>query len=234
MMKNSPEWLPAVNLRESTRSRRITLRISVSKGLELIVPKRTSKKKAFEFLQKKLGWIKKHLDLLKVNNDPIVLPSIINLATINEQWSIHYSDSQRSALKIDQATCGLYFQEGLDPNEMQRLLRQWLIKKAKKELAPMIRAHSIAYNLPFASLSVRLQRSRWGSCSYDKNISLNSKLLLLPQEITHYIIVHELTHTIHLDHSPRFWNHVASIVPNHYELRTDLKKIEQELPNWVY
>ncbi len=233
-MKNSPEWLPPVTLRESNRSRRVSVRISARHGLELIIPKRISRKKAFEFLTEKLEWVRKHLHLLQIKPQALTIPKTVNLMTINEEWQIHYNDRQKNKLREDKATCGLYFRHDIDATEVQRLLRSWLIKKGKRHLPELIEHYSQACNLPFNALSVRLQRSRWGSCNRDKNISLNSRLLLLPLELTRYIIIHELAHTIHLDHSSRFWNQVALFVPNHLALRSSLKKIEQDLPNWVY
>jgi predicted metal-dependent hydrolase len=233
-MKNSPDWLPPVTLRQSERSRRIAVRISARNGLELIIPKRMSRKKAFEFLAEKLEWVRKHLHLLQVQPPALMIPQTINLLGVNEEWEIHYTDRQKIKLKENKATCGLYFRNDLQETDVQRLLKSWLIKKAKRHLPELIKHHSQTCNLPFNSLSIRLQRSRWGSCTRDKNISLNSRLLLLPPELTRYIIIHELTHTIHFDHSAKFWNHVALFVPNHLALRSDLKKIEQDLPNWLY
>jgi predicted metal-dependent hydrolase len=218
-------------IRVSKRSKRITLRITPQKGLELVVPKNASKQKAIEFLNQRLDWIKKHEHLLAPEKRQLQIPNVINLPTIDEQWSVKFSSKQLKDFKIDRATCELYFREGLQSSRIAHLLKNWLIKQAKLHLPEILSACSEAYNLPYNSLSIRLQRSRWGSCSGENNISLNCKLLLLPYELTHYILVHELCHTIHHNHSARFWKEVAKHVPNYRELCRELRGIEDDLGN---
>ncbi len=65
----------------------------------------------------------------------------------------------------------------------------------------------------YRSVSCRHQKSRWGSCSYHNDISLNIELMRLPPELRDYIIVHELTHTFHKHHQDAFWNHLEKVLP---------------------
>lgn len=80
----------------------------------------------------------------------------------------------------------------------------------------------IAYN----RVTVRNQKTRWGSCSSLGNINLNYKLILLPQSIADYIIVHELCHRVHMNHSQRFWSLVEQFVPDYKMQIKELRKIE--------
>jgi predicted metal-dependent hydrolase len=209
------------------------LRISPQKGLELIVPRNSSKQKAINFLNERLDWIKKHQHLLSPERRQITIPQTFHLPTINEEWTVHYSPKQTKGLKVNRATCGLFLAQDIAPEEAVALLKSWLIKKAKQHLPALLQECSAKHHLPFGGISIRLQRSRWGSCSHDKNISLNCKLLMLPLEITNYILVHELCHTVHLNHSPRFWRKVEQIVPNYRQLCTELKVIEDSFPGWL-
>lgn len=225
--------LPEYTIRESARSKRITLRISPQKGLELVIPKNGSKKKAIEFLNQRLDWVKKHQHLLAAENRNISIPEVIFLPTINEQWSVRFSSKQTRNLKVDRATCSIHLKQELPLDRALSLLKKWLIKKAKIHLPSLLLEYSHRYQLPCNDISIRLQRSRWGSCSRNKDISLNCKLLMLPMELTHYILVHELCHTVHLNHSIRFWKEVARFVPNYRELCRKLRDIEDNLPGWV-
>ncbi|MBU1289943.1 M48 family metallopeptidase [Patescibacteria group bacterium] len=78
------------------------------------------------------------------------------------------------------------------------------------------------YNFNFNRISVKNQKTRWGSCSEKGNLNFNYRIVLLPIEMADYIIVHELCHLGELNHSPKFWNLVARAMPNYLEIRKRL------------
>lgn len=82
-------------------------------------------------------------------------------------------------------------------------------------------------------MSIRHQRSRWGSCSASGRISLNARLMFCPPETVRYVLIHELAHTEHLDHSPAFWARVAELMPDHELARRALNRVWQQLPDWA-
>ena len=75
----------------------------------------------------------------------------------------------------------------------------------------------------YGTVTVREQKTRWGSCSAKGNLNFNWKLVLMPQEILDYVVVHELAHRIHMDHSAEFWAEVGKILPDYKERRQWLK-----------
>lgn len=79
------------------------------------------------------------------------------------------------------------------------------------------------YNIEHNKLTIKNMVSKWGSCSFKHNLNFNVNLLEKRKEIIDYLVVHELTHTIHFNHSKEFWNHVLSIIPNYLELKRELK-----------
>jgi len=80
------------------------------------------------------------------------------------------------------------------------------------------------YQFEFKRVSIRNQKTRWGSCSRKGNLNFNYKIVLLPQHLADYIIVHELCHLGEFNHSKDFWSLVAQTTPNHLELRGTLRK----------
>lgn len=79
------------------------------------------------------------------------------------------------------------------------------------------------YQLSWGVVSIRDQRSRWGSCSRNRNLSFSYKIAFLPMHLADYIIVHELCHILEMNHSSRFWGKVEQTLPNHRLLRKELK-----------
>lgn len=90
------------------------------------------------------------------------------------------------------------------------------------------------YNLNFRKMRISGAKTRWGSCSVRKNINLNWRLMLAPPEVIDYVIAHELSHTVHMNHSKQFWAHVEAIIPDHRKYKKWLKENGTALTRRVY
>ncbi|MEM1310707.1 MAG: M48 family metallopeptidase, partial [Cyanobacteria bacterium P01_H01_bin.153] len=101
------------------------------------------------------------------------------------------------------------------------------------ELAPWLQQLSQRCDLAYSRMTVRGQATRWGSCSSKQSISLNYKLLFLPPTLVNYVLIHELCHTVHMNHSKAFWQLVQRYYPNLNQAKVDLKKSWQYVPRWV-
>ena len=86
-------------------------------------------------------------------------------------------------------------------------------------------------NVEPEKIKVRSYKGRWGTCSYRKDISFNWKLIMAPEKIIEYVIVHELCHLIHFNHSKNFWESVENILPD-YKLRKDWLRTNEGLLEW--
>lgn len=82
---------------------------------------------------------------------------------------------------------------------------------------------AVQHNFDYESVRVRSLKSRWGSCSQQKNISLNIFLMQLPWRLIDYVLIHELTHTKFLNHSPQFWQHMEICLPTSKVIRKELR-----------
>ncbi len=81
------------------------------------------------------------------------------------------------------------------------------------------------YNFEYRTVSIKNQRTKWGSCSSKKNLNFNYQIAHLPLHLADYIVVHELCHLAELNHSKKFWQLVATVLPNWKLLRAELRKI---------
>lgn len=109
------------------------------------------------------------------------------------------------------------------------LVEAWYRREAKQCLPRRMATYARSLRVEPKRVSVRAQRTRWGSCSSHGTICLNWRLLLLPEDLCDYVLVHELCHLRHLDHSARFWGLVESIFPDYEERERRLEAMQGAL-----
>lgn len=110
-------------------------------------------------------------------------------------------------------------QEKLTNEEIQKLARQ-----ALEILPKRVEYYAKIIGVTYGRITIRNQKTRWGSCSAKGNLNFNCLLMLTPEEVQDYVVVHELCHRKEMNHSKQFWNEVEKIVPDYRERRTWLKE----------
>ena len=98
-----------------------------------------------------------------------------------------------------------------------------LVKAARDDIPPRVAKYAARLDVTVGSVTIRNQKTRWGSCSTKGNLNFNCSLMLCPEEIRDYVVVHELCHRRELNHSPRFWALVEAVLPDNKERRKWLK-----------
>lgn len=98
------------------------------------------------------------------------------------------------------------------------------IEKARERIAERAAYYAPILGVTYGRITIRDQKTRWGSCSSKGNLNFTWKLILAPPEILDYVVVHELCHRLEMNHSERFWNHVRRVLPDYQERRAWLKK----------
>lgn len=101
---------------------------------------------------------------------------------------------------------------------------QALGERALREIPPRVRLYAAQMGVCYGRITIRAQKTRWGSCSARGNLNFNCLLMKLPQELVDYVVVHELAHLRHMDHSPAFWAEVERVLPDYRERRRALKE----------
>ena len=231
-------WPPQYKIKKNSRARHVKLKASLHDGLEIVVPVRFNQKSIPEILEQNKLWIVKKLseinELLK-NTDRDALPSEISLAAINQAWKVEYIKANHKKVVLFARPQHELVLMGDVENKMlcKKILMIWVKRQAKNHLGVLLKNISEQIQLPYKDFSVRAQRSRWGSCSEAKSISLNYKLIFLPYFLTAHILIHELCHTVHLNHSAKFWRLVASFDSKWKENNRAMRKADKLIPVWV-
>ena len=101
---------------------------------------------------------------------------------------------------------------------------QQLADAALLDIPQRVRKYVAIIGVTVGRITIRNQKTRWGSCSSKGNLNFNCLLMLCPEEIRDYVVVHELCHRKELNHSPRFWNEVARVMPDYAQHRKWLKE----------
>ena len=207
--------------------------------MQLIYPYFVSKNDALKFLESQRVWIEKHASIISIannkKNQPLTIPDSIHLLAVEKEYEVVYRylpNSYSVKLQIignELMVCG----ETNSYDAYQTQFVNWLKLQAHQYLTPKLIEISKNTKLPFQSINYRSQKTLWGSCSHDGNISLNIKLLFLPSKLVHYVMLHELCHTQHLNHSRHFWKLMRTHIPDCQELHKSLKFAEKYLPYWV-
>jgi predicted metal-dependent hydrolase len=237
-MTNEIEWPPLFTLKKHPRARHVKMRATLKAGLELVVPKRFNIKEIPHILESNKVWILKHLEMIRQESllrQSVTLPDEIKLRGFGLSWKVSYITTQSTKVRLMTRPHQeiVLFGNCNDKELCKKVLTNWARSQAKKLLPKRLQELSLLCVLPFQHVSIRNQQSRWGSCSVDKNINLNYKLIFLPSELLDYIIIHELCHTVQLNHSAKFWRLVAKFDANWKEHSKISRKAESFIPSWV-
>lgn len=224
---STPAWRSQVALRESAKARHVRLRIDRRGRVELVVPCGFNPRGVDEILQRHTPWIEKTLHRLGPAVGLVQRPARIELPALGQCWCVEVAGQGG----LRQATDRLLLPEG---DEWPPLLRRWLARQGRKHLVPWLERVSEQTGLGFGKVSIRGQRTRWGSCSAQGNINLNYALLLLAPEQVDYLMVHELCHTVHLNHSPAFWRLVERHCPDYRRHDRALRGAMMTMPTWLH
>jgi predicted metal-dependent hydrolase len=226
-------------VRENRRAKRIILRVTVTHGLEVVVPSAAARRHIPAVLAKNRAWIERALKKLSeeevaANRELQTPPAKISLPAVAEIWTVTQEQVTGGRPRLEErAPYHLHLRADLHEKSWQALLRTWLITRAEKAFSAWLKQLSERTELNYARVTVRLQKTRWGSCSRHGNISLNARLLFVAPEIATYVLLHELCHTKELNHSIRFWRLVERFEPNWRKLDRALTDASRTLPRWA-
>jgi predicted metal-dependent hydrolase len=210
--------------------------------VEVVVPARTARATVERFIERHRAWIEKKRTEARKNVVPPepFPPATLELAGAGEVWRIHVAGGHgaggNGGPRLRTTAPGLITLSGDTTNTrtLHHALRRWLMSHAAEVFAPLLEECAREMGLPYRRLAVRRQRTRWGSCSSRGTISLNCCLLFQRPEVLRYLLVHELAHVRHMNHSARFWELVARYCPNCRPLDRELLDGWRRVPSWVF
>lgn len=231
--------LPPLQIRVSARARRVSIRVSASEGVVVVVPRGTDRGAALRFVQDKRDWLARAVDRLEARHGPLselvdpALPETVSLPALERRIPVSYTTGTGAARCLRRGGTWHVVGRADDRAAFRRALQRRIAAEARAHLGPWLRGLSEDTGLGYARLSIRGQRTLWGSCSRQHNISLNWKLLFLPAALVDYVLLHELVHTVHRDHSPGFWETLGRLCPEAGARHRELRRAPALVPAWA-
>jgi hypothetical protein len=200
-----------IHYRRHARARNYVLRLHANKTVVVTVPRLGTKRFAREFVASRKAWLEKQWLILEARKvpPPVLRPGmeillhgravVLEVHPLGSAWELRAGSERTPLLSPD--------------GNLRPILERHLRGMAKAFLAKRVQELAGQHASQIKRIVIRNQKSRWGSCSCQGTISLNWRLIQLPEAVRDYIIIHELMHLRQLNHSPQFWAEVGKACP---------------------
>ena len=228
-------------LRVSSRARRMSLRVVHGRGLVVTIPKRYPRRDVPQAVESYREWALEALADLDAKTPEIYRewpPRRLDIAATGERVLVVFQTKENDTDAIPRGSISgeRYLVLSCDSNDREAVavaVASWLRPIAKSHLTTLAARLASRHGASYQRLSVRGQRSVWGSYSSSGTLSLNYKLLFLRPELVEYVVLHELAHTRYLDHSTAFWQTLEAMMPGARALDAEIADAGQRVPPWL-
>lgn len=234
----TPETRTDWNVRVSQRARRLSVRVYPGGKVEIVVPPRVPPLTVQRFIGQHRAWIERRVTEWRAAAvPPAVRPERLELKAFGESYRIDYRPADGPTRVRTLADLGphVLVVSGAteDLRAVSAALERWLRRRVEAAMDIQLPVLAQSCGCRFTRIRVRRQRTRWGSCSSKGTVSLNVCLAFLDPAVVRYLLVHELCHTQHMNHSARFWGLVARHEPGYKVLNRELNQGWREVPAWI-
>ncbi|NDV46411.1 M48 family peptidase [Paludibacter sp. 221] len=215
----------------SKRAKNINVRILKDK-LVVSLPPNSSEEKALQFINSVRPRILKKQEKVKDNEQKAqtLLTDESGLQTLTFSVKLKSAERTNIFISLQQGVLTIEYPQGTDvadeaiQSKFWEGIKYFLKKEAKRVLPGRTKYLADKYGFSFSSVKIQSSKSRWGSCSQGENINLSFYLMLLPQHLVDYVILHELCHTREMNHSPKFWQWMDKVTDGQSKkLRAEVK-----------
>lgn len=220
---------------EKSKSIRISIGIE---GMKVSKPKRVKLEQVEELLSLKANWIYKHyiqFEQIKTNKYKRQWQSEekVLYKGIEHSAKIHEYNGKKARLEFGANNFEIFVNNTLSSEEKKESIedafKKWFIKMAKEAIGERLEFYCNKIGLSYNKFKIKEQKTRWGSCSKQKNLNLNWKLIMAPPWVADYVVLHEVCHLKYLNHSKDYWNMVSLYMPEYKKAQQWLKKNGQTL-----
>lgn len=218
-----------IEVTEIVRSKRKTLALIVKPDGSVIIraPLRATQKLIREFVASNIKWIEKKRAEALAFLPPAPKQYIPGemFMYLGNVYPLEIVKGQRKPLFLD----GSFKLAASKQGNAKLIFEHWYRAQAKQILTERVKLYASQHDLQYKKIGITSARTRWGSCSANGSLNFSWRLILAPLAVVDYVVVHELAHTVHHNHSKRFWKKVETIMPGYKERRKWLQKDGRQL-----
>lgn len=234
-----PDALPPYRVRVSERARRVRLVVTAREGLTVVVPRRFAGD-TDRIVRDRIVWVRRALDKVAEKHAAFaagaegLLPDTVRFAMTGEAWRVEYRTTFSASVRAIEEGPALVVSGAVgDADACLAALSRWLDRAARARLFELLESASAESGLAYARGRVARQRTRWGSCSARGTVSLNRNLVFVPMHLARSVALHELAHTLVMNHSESFWRTLQRFDRDALEHRRELRNAGAGVPPWA-
>ena len=213
-----------ITIKKTNRLKTISLKV-INQEVVLSAPKFISDDEIYSIIDNKINWIKKKLITDKLystqnrkydNGDKFLY--------FGSEYSLKIKESEMDNVYLDNSSIIIEAKDYTNKDKIKNILQNWYIYESKKYLLKTNSYYETLIGVSAKKILFGKYKSKWGSCSSKKIISYDWRIIMAPLEVIHYLIIHELSHIKHPNHSKYFWKYVEKYM-NDYKIQAKWLKI---------
>ena len=196
-----------LKIRRNAQAKRMTLRIDRTSGdIKVTIPKRVREKAVMQFLNAHTDWIRNERSKLDLE----LIREGVQLPYLGKEHTISFTGTAPRTVMCADSIINV----GGPVDMAAGRLEKWFRQQAKDKLEIACRRYAEQLDVAYSRISIGDMKSRWGSCSSSGTLRFNWRLVLAPSQVLDYVAAHEVSHLLEMNHSERFWGHVARCMPD--------------------
>lgn len=196
----------------------INLRVKRDGTVHLTVPMATTEEFINRFIESKKDWIESKLNYFNErykDTDSEEIVSGESVSYLGNRYILKVIQDLNEGLKLCDKYIEIHVNDIYDKTRKQGILNKWYVERSKEKFLELVNKYEQVLNKQVNGIRIKTMKTRWGSCNVrTRNINLNLELIKKPQECIEYVVLHELAHLKHPNHSKQFWEYVGMHMPD--------------------
>ncbi len=217
-------------IRKSARRKTLSICVYPDNRVVVAAPVRLSKEEIVRFVEKKSDWVRKRLNINreKKNKKPRQFVTGEKLLLLGREYTLKVQAGPPGDVFMENGSIAVPLPPAASPEEdrinVRNRLATWYVGLALKKIKERLPLFAKEVGASPRRVTIKAMKSRWGSCSSRGSISFAWNIIMAPEPVLDYLVVHELCHLVHHDHSAEYWELVGSVIPDYSEKRKWLRQ----------
>ena len=205
-----------ISIKRTNRLKTVSLKVK-NQEVVLSVPKFVTDSEIDNIIERKINWIRNKLAIEKTNSSNIKrkYENGEKFLYFGSEYLLKIKHSNKDNVYLDNNIMIVEVRNNSKAAHIRNMLKNWYIDESKKYLIKTTNYYEILIGVSVNKLIFGKYKSKWGSCNSKKTISYDWRIIMAPLEVIHYLIIHELCHIKHLNHSNDFWKTVEKYMANY-------------------